>query len=122
MVNDVSFGELCKHHRAKRGLFLADQAEATKLSVSLISAMELRKRNIPDGYPEKVATWLGLTDIEKRELLASVAFNSNVIKFRPKNAATAEFAFELSKRLNNMSTTELNSIRQTLERGEKIYE
>jgi HTH-type transcriptional regulator, competence development regulator len=116
------FGELCRQHRAKRGLFLADQSEATNLSVSLISAIELGKRTVPEGYPEIVARWLHLNDEERKVLLLSVAESSNIIKFRPKDAATAKFAFQLSKRLNSMSKAELDSIRETLERGEKIYE
>lgn len=116
------FGELCRQHRAKRGLFLADQAEATNLSVSLISAMELGNRTVPEHYPEKVARWLHLNDAERKALFLSVAESSNVIKFRPKDAATAKFAFELSKRLNSMSKAELDRVRETLERGEKIYE
>ena len=118
----VGFGELCKKHRAKRGLYLADQAEELKLSVSLISAIELGKRSVPEKYPEKVAEWLGLTAMEKEELLLSVATSGNVIKFRPKNAAAATFAFELSRRLNELSKNDLERIRELLDRGERVYE
>lgn len=116
------FGELCRKFRSRDRLFLADQAEALGVSVSLISAIELGKRSVPQGYPEKFSAWLNLGDIEKRELLSSVAVSSNVIQFRPKNQETAKFAFELARRLNSMSHLELERIRETLERGEKIYE
>ncbi len=122
MDQNLSFGDLCKRYRAKQRLFLADQSLEMNLSVSLISAIELGKRSIPEGYAEKLATWLHLSVQEKSTLMASVAVGSNVIKFRPKDATTAKFAFEIARRLNTMTASELEKIRETLERGEKIYE
>lgn len=79
----MTFAELCKKHRARSGLFLADQAEALGVSVSLVSAVETGKRNVPEGYPERVAIWLHLNRQESDELLGSAAASSNVIKFKP---------------------------------------
>lgn len=118
----IGFGEHCKRYRSARGLFLADQAEELKLSVSLISAIELNKRAIPEGYPERVAIWLGLNIQQREELLLSAATVNNVIKFRPKSTATAKFAFQLSRRLNELSHSELEKMRELLDRGEKTYE
>jgi HTH-type transcriptional regulator, competence development regulator len=116
------FGELCRKFRSRDRLFLADQAEALGVSVSLISAIELGKRTAPPGYSEKFAAWLNLNESEKHQLVSSLAASSNIIQFRPKNQETAKFAFELARRLNSMSHAELDRIREALERGEKIYE
>ncbi|MEO6606841.1 MAG: helix-turn-helix transcriptional regulator [Aestuariivirga sp.] len=117
-----SFGEICKNLRAERGLYLADQAEALKVSVSLVSAIELGNRSIPDGYPERVAAWFHLDSTGREELISSAIIVSNVIEFKPKNPATAKFAFEVSRRLNSLSPNEVDRIREILDRGEKVYE
>lgn len=116
----VPFGILCRRYRKERGLFLADQAESTGLSTSYISAMETGARPIPDGYPAKVANWLGILPKDKLELEESVASSSNVIKFRPKTAASAELAFVLSRRLNELTPNEIRKLKNIIERGGNV--
>jgi transcriptional regulator with XRE-family HTH domain len=116
------FGEMCREFRASRGLYLADQAEGTRVSVSTISAIERGTRSIPDGYPEAVAKWLGLSPEQARMLTNSAAVSSNVIEFRPKNDGAAALAFDLTRRLNELTPADIREIKKLLEEGRKIYE
>lgn len=117
----TKFGELCRNYRAKSGLYLGDQAEGTKLSVSAISAIERGDRSIPENYALQVAKWLVLDPIKTKELILATALSTNVIKFRPRNEKAAKLAFALTRRLNEMTPTELEKIRILLEEGVDIY-
>ena len=118
----TKFGEICRGYRAQRGLYLFDQAEATNVSVSMVSAVERGQRSIPEGYAKSVAAWLDLNAEQTRELVLSTELSTNVIKFRPKNEMAASLAFELTSRLNELSPGDIERIRKLLEEGRKIYE
>ncbi|NJM29553.1 MAG: helix-turn-helix transcriptional regulator [Rhizobiales bacterium] len=118
----TAFGRLCRKHRIDRGLYLADQAESTSISVSYVSAIETGNRPIPEDYAFKVAKWLGLNTEQTDELTASVAQVGNVVKFRPRNAEAASLAFTIAKNLNELSTKEIMLIKAALERGGQDYE
>ena len=55
-------------------------------------------------------------------LLRATELSSSVIKFRPKNEKTAELAFALTQRLNELMPADIEKIRKLLEEGTKVYE
>ena len=118
----TKFGEICRGYRAQRGLYLFDQAQATNISVSMVSAIERGQRSIPKGYAKLVAAWLDLNVEQTKDLELSTELSTNVIKFRPRNERAASLAFELTSRLNELTPADIERIRKLLEEGRKIYE
>jgi transcriptional regulator with XRE-family HTH domain len=118
----TKFGVICRDLRASKGLYLVDQAEATGISVSTISAIERGVRNVPEGYVGILAKWHMLSLEQTSELAAAVAQSSNVIKFRPKSEKAASLAFAITRRLNELTADQMDEIRRKLEEGVKVYE
>lgn len=62
------FGKLLRRERQERKLLLGDLARALKISTPYLSQIENGRRAVPDGFVDKVAKALSLSQVEANEL------------------------------------------------------
>lgn len=110
----TSFGLMCRHLRAGRGLVMGKQAKALGCSVSYISAIERGSRDIPTDFPDKVSQWMALSDSQANELRHLAARRRKTIQFTPVDEERSLAATEFANTLNHISVEQIREIRRVL--------
>jgi hypothetical protein len=94
---------------------MGDQAEAMKYSAAFISAVELGKKQIPEGYIDAFGRWLGLKPEELRLLQNAAEASHSLVSLRPDTPERSAFSMHLARRLNELTTDQIVALRKIIE-------
>lgn len=64
----TAFGLVCRQHRIRIGVVMADQSTAIGVPTSFISAVERGAIDAPDDYVAKLIVWMQLDRLEALQL------------------------------------------------------
>jgi transcriptional regulator with XRE-family HTH domain len=112
----TEFGQYLRKLRIDCGDLLKDMADKLGVTSSYLSAVETGKRNIPDGWVEKISHLYGL-DMLEQEALQVVATNSaravtmDLSNMAPKRRETALL---FARKFDAVDDSAIESIRKLL--------
>lgn len=100
----TSFGEYLRIQRIKHHEVMGDLVKVLGTSTPFLSAVENGKKNIPEGWIEKLIAHYGLNDEEQQHLVNAAEESKVVYKITPKNAGTAKrrAAMQFARSFDNM--------------------
>ncbi len=113
------FGKELRKQRIDKGMLLRDMAEALRVSVSWLSAVETGRKPIPEGLVDKVAAFFGFNEDAKAKLRRLADISKEEFKLRIKQGAdddTRDLAAALARRFDDLSDEEKKGIRDILNR------
>lgn len=76
------FGKAVRHLRIEREMLLGDMAEILHVSPSYISQIEMGRKPIPEGFPERIGSLFGLQGEALEQLRADAARSMSEFKIK----------------------------------------
>ncbi len=110
------FGKLVREYRAENNQFLKNMADSLGTSAAYISAMEMGKKSIPDGFVDKVAAYLGVDNVGLQQLKEAAERSSKRLE-----VANKKLDWE-QRNLVNAFARKLESGDISVEKGHKWLE
>lgn len=115
----TAFGKALRNFRMDNGLSLKDMAEALDYSSPFVSAVELGKKSIPDGFVEKLRSEYDLSDAEYQNLrnLADVSakeIKMDIAKHTPKDR---DLIATFARRFEKLNENQKEAIMKTIKSG-----
>lgn len=114
------FGQMVRSQRLKHDMLMNEMASRLKCSPSYLSAVEFGRRAVPKDWPAEIAKILGLSSEESRTLEAvatdstSRSRGSVTVSLDELTPLQEEVAIQFARKIKELSTEELNRIRQQL--------
>ena len=115
------FGELLRIIRIRNHEVMGDMAAFLETSVSFLSAVENGKKNVPAGWPEKIASHYKLDPVEYEKLKNAVSESKTQMKIRLTGASNIKraMALQVERSFESMDDETAEKIIQLLEEGGK---
>lgn len=107
----TDFGKICRKHRIRMKVVMADQSAATGFRPALISAVEQGKVEVPEGYVGKLIEWMQLDAAEVDELQRLVGSKLEREKEKGSRASSdrgGEGLFRILSQSTNKKLDEIN--------------
>ena len=119
----TSFGKELRKLRIDHEEILKDMADRLGVSSAFLSAVEVGKKNIPEGWPQKIAIIYKLTPDEERHLLSCARESIRSIKIDLSSVGNLQHrtALVFARDFNNMSDETAERILQLIQ-GDKHKE
>ena len=86
----TSFGEFVRILRIKRKLVMGDMADMLNTSIPFLSAVENGKKNVPEGWFEKLVALFELQTNEQSELKQAIEESKTQYKIKTLNASQTQ--------------------------------
>lgn len=115
----TKFGKELRKIRLDRDELLRDMADKLDVTVAYLSAVENGKRKIPDEWIQKISIIYSLTDkeIENLQRLAYENRSDLRLDLTGTTPGQRELAYSFARRFQNMSSHEMQEIRNILDKG-----
>lgn len=110
------FGKFSRKLRIDRGELLKDMAEKIGVTSSYLSAVENGKRNVPQGWAEKIITIYTLDSEEQKELLKVIEQSqiSNKLNIKNLNDRDKDLMMAFARKIDGLNDEEISKIREIL--------
>lgn len=120
-MTHTKFGEYFKILRIKNKELLADAKEFLNVSTAFISAVECGKKQIPDGWFDKIVIHYELNEREQKELKEAIESSKSSIKINLVSATPIQksVAIQFQRLFDNLNDKEMMKIQKILERNMK---
>jgi len=117
----TAFGEFVRILRIKHHEVMGDMAQVLGTSTAFLSAVETGKKNVPEGWSEKIAEHYGLSSAERAELDQAIEKSRTQAKIILKDASSTkrEMALQVARSFEGMDDETAAKIIALLE-GEKL--
>ena len=101
----TTFGKFCRTLRIERDEFLKDMAKKLGVSPAYLSAVEVGKRNIPEGWTDALQKHYHLNETESEKLKIAVDMSAKQLKMNLANLSDhkKEVAVVFARRLDELS-------------------
>ena len=112
----TEFGQYIRKLRIDCGVLLKDMADKLEVTPSYLSAVETGKRNIPDGWVDKIGQLYELDMIEQDALRAAAANSARTITMDLSNTPPKrrETALLFARQFDEIDDSVLRDIRNLL--------
>jgi len=113
------FGKAARRIRIERDMLLKDLADRLEVTATFLSAVESGRKPLPRNFAERIATALGLSPADKKELqhAADLSTYSVQIPLGPQSSAyDRSLASMLARNFDALGETEKDAIRNILNR------
>ncbi len=115
------FGKFCRKLRIEFEEILLDMAKKLEVTPSFLSAVEVGKKNIPEGWDKILIKEYSLNAEQAEELRQAIKNSVRQLKFdlQDKNETDRELLLAFARKLNVMDTKEKESILSILNKKEQ---
>jgi transcriptional regulator with XRE-family HTH domain len=119
MVTD--FGKICRKIRIDNGEVLKDMAAKLNVTTAYLSAVEIGKRNVPQGWIDLIKNEYRLSDRHYQQLQNSLYEIKKYVKIdlEQQSETDRELILEFHKNIKNLSDREKSDILSILQNQKK---
>jgi transcriptional regulator with XRE-family HTH domain len=120
MVTD--FGKICRKIRIDHGEVLKDMATKLKVTTAYLSAVEIGKRNVPQGWIDTIKDEYKLDDKQYQQLQDSLYEIKKYVKIdlEQQSETDRELILEFHKNLKSLNDREKSDILSILQNQKKL--
>lgn len=114
----TEFGKFARKLRIDRSELLLEMANKLKVTPAFLSAVEVGKKNVPNGWKEKIVEIYSLNSTEENQLANAIENSVRQIKFDlyNKREEDRELILSFARKLESMDSKEKNTILNLLKR------
>lgn len=114
----TEFGKFARRLRIDRNELLIDMANKLGVSPAFLSAVEVGKKNVPEAWKESFSRLYSLDLAAQERLINAIENSVRQIKINlyDKNDEDKELILSFARKLQNMNTTDKNTILKLLKK------
>jgi transcriptional regulator with XRE-family HTH domain len=110
----TKFGKTIRRLRIEYGLLLGSMAKKLDISSSYLSSIEMGKREIPQGFFEKIKSLKIFNENELKDIQISIDNTIQKYSFEPKNDYQRNLMASLARSFESLTKEQVKIIRNTI--------
>lgn len=114
----TNFGKFVRKIRIDNGELLKHMADTLEVTSSYLSAVEVGKRNVPQGWREKIITHYNLTPMQQVELSTAIDDSQLNIKIDlgSYDVSDKNIVLSFARKFDNLDESDKEQIKNLLEK------